>query len=234
MVFFQSDSVPDIPFSYSKHVNYIDFTEFDPGFRPVYVNLVRDPVDRIVSWYYYTRAPWYRLEVDPETNRTVMNGDPTPVRDLKTKLDDCILEGRPECLFEPGQRVYLGTQGQSHCSQISFFCGHAEEEGCHEFGSRAALAKAMENVERRYAVVGVTEDFDKSLRVLEAYVPRFFRGASDFYRDQLGGLRMNSNLYKPRLSEEARVALAKNFTLEYEFYEFCKQRLEKQHELINL
>ena len=26
------------------------------------VNMVRDPVERVISWYYYVRAPWYFVE----------------------------------------------------------------------------------------------------------------------------------------------------------------------------
>ena len=26
------------------------------------MNMVRDPVERVISWYYYVRAPWYFVE----------------------------------------------------------------------------------------------------------------------------------------------------------------------------
>ena len=43
------------------------------------------------------------------------------------------------------------------------------------------MRKAKENVERHYAVVGVLEELNKTLTVLEHYVPRFFKGALDTY-----------------------------------------------------
>ena len=44
-----------------------------------------------------------------------------------------------------------------------------------------ALRKAKENVEKHYAVVGVLEEMNKTLTVLEHYLPRFFKGAKDVY-----------------------------------------------------
>ena len=29
---------------------------------PIYVNMVRDAVERVISWYYYVRALWYFVE----------------------------------------------------------------------------------------------------------------------------------------------------------------------------
>ena len=64
------------PASYTKHISFLDFDAFEKlkskpelsrlvekkshRFRaPIYVNMVREPVNRIISWYYYVRAPWY-------------------------------------------------------------------------------------------------------------------------------------------------------------------------------
>lgn len=57
------------PYSYVKHLNFLDFTEFNEN-QPIFINFVRDPVERVVSWYYYIRAPWYIVRRDNERNRT--------------------------------------------------------------------------------------------------------------------------------------------------------------------
>lgn len=49
------------------------------------------------------------------------------------------------------------------------------------FNTQAALERAKYVVDNEYAVVGVLEDFNTTLRVLENYIPRFFHGASDIY-----------------------------------------------------
>ena len=43
------------------------------------------------------------------------------------------------------------------------------------------MRKAKENVEKHYAVVGVLEELNKTLTVMEHYIPRFFKGALDTY-----------------------------------------------------
>ncbi len=58
-----TEMVADLPTPsvYVKHVCYTNFTRL--GYpTPIYINLVRDPVERIISWYYYIRAPWYYVE----------------------------------------------------------------------------------------------------------------------------------------------------------------------------
>ena len=48
------------------------------------------------------------------------------------------------------------------------------EPECDEFGSREGLNIAKANVEKYFAVVGVLEEWQKSLIVMENYVPYFF------------------------------------------------------------
>ena len=33
---------------------------------PIYINIVRHPVDRVYAWYYYIRAPWYVIDPSPQ------------------------------------------------------------------------------------------------------------------------------------------------------------------------
>lgn len=49
------------------------------------------------------------------------------------------------------------------------------------FNTEGALQMAKNNVERDYAVVGSWEDINVTLTVLEAYIPRFFSGATKLY-----------------------------------------------------
>ena len=115
----------------------------------------------------------------------------------------------------------------------------------------------MENVEKHYAVVGILEELNKTLTVLEHYVPRFFKGALNtywskrystiqlMYRSILNASfwlsdevhmysKINRNIYKPPVAEATKEIVRKNFTREIEFFEFCKQRLHKQYLALNL
>jgi len=49
------------PSVFIKHVCFTNFTKFNLP-KPIYLNVVRDPVERVISWFYYVRAPWYFVE----------------------------------------------------------------------------------------------------------------------------------------------------------------------------
>ena len=98
----------------------------------------------------------------------------------KKDLSACILTKDPECSLNPGEMKDLS---------IPYFCGQNSQ--CQVLGDKWALEMAMENVKKFYSVVGVIEDFPKTLRVLESTIPEFFEGVMDLYFNILQGKNVN-------------------------------------------
>ncbi|XP_017840006.1 uncharacterized protein LOC108597898 [Drosophila busckii] len=204
---------------FASHVNYLNFTKHAQP-RPIYINMVRDPVERVISWYYFIRAPWVFVPGRRNSNRPM----PNPLW-VNTEFDQCVLSGEKACTYIEGSPL---ERVGDHRRQTLFFCGHNEHK-CTPFNSRLPLQLAKDNVEREYAVVGTWEHTNETLAVLEAYIPRYFADASKMYYSGLHAARSNDNPMKPHISEEIKNMLRRNFTREIEFYQFCRQRLHKQY-----
>ncbi|KRF98514.1 uncharacterized protein Dwil_GK19555, partial [Drosophila willistoni] len=212
------------PFAYVEHVNYFDFRQFHLP-QPIYINMVRDPVEKVLSWYYYKRTPWHALLMFDGYKKFQSRAF------YRKSFESCIMTGDPECNYEYGHG-FDGDAGD-HRRQSLFFCGHAPI--CEPFNTPGAIQRAKQNVERDFAVVGSWEDVNVTLAVLEHYIPRFFRGVTDLYYEPKGlaYLPRNTNHWKPHISEKIKNMMRPNFTQEYDFYYFCKQRLYRQYFAIN-
>ncbi|KRF98515.1 uncharacterized protein Dwil_GK27969 [Drosophila willistoni] len=211
------------PHIYSQHIAYINFTRFHLP-RPIYINLVRDPIERIISWHYYIRAPWYYHDMKAKLGDSAL---PMPSDEfLNLDLDTCVRNHDPHCTFT---QMQMKNGVGDHRRQTLFFCG-MNQKLCMPFNSEAAMQKAKRTVEADYAVVGTWEDTNITLAVLEAYIPRYFRNAKVAYylgKERLS--RVNRNNVTRIVSDETRQILRHNLTNEIEFYEFCKQRLYLQY-----
>ncbi|XP_050741999.1 heparan sulfate 2-O-sulfotransferase pipe isoform X2 [Drosophila biarmipes] len=212
--------------TYTKHVAFIDFDLlYEPW--PIYINLVRDPIERLVSWFYYARAPWYLAE------RRQVFGDAVKMPSiewLKKDFNRCIEERDPECVYE---QMEVGNLGD-HRRQSLYLCGQVQAV-CMPFNSHEAMQQAKKNVEEHYAVVGTWEDTNITLSVLEGYIPRFFSGAKDEYyalKSKLGNV--NRNVFRPTISDKTRNILSQNLTREIELYQFVRHRLYKQYIALQL
>ncbi|XP_077544909.1 heparan sulfate 2-O-sulfotransferase pipe [Haemaphysalis longicornis] len=207
----QAELVEDImstsaPSSYDRHVYFVDFQSFGHPY-PAYVNMVRDPVERLASSFYYRRA------VAAANLNASGNKQPW----LLETFEDCVKQEREECSFHGG--------GQHRSLSVPYFCGH--DNRCLSVQNTWALNTALRNIERHYAVVGVLEDLNVTLALLEKLLPRFFRGASEVYGKR--GLHANCNLRRPRKVERStRKLLKRKLSLEFQLYEFVRQRLHAQ------
>ena len=84
-------------------------------------------------------------------------------------FDECIKKGLPKC--DPND-VWL---------QIPFFCG--QHPDCWVPGNVWAYEKAKANLQEKYMLVGVTEQMEEFVAVLEATLPSFFKGALKLYQE---------------------------------------------------
>ncbi|XP_077498248.1 heparan sulfate 2-O-sulfotransferase pipe [Amblyomma americanum] len=198
------------PCSYDRHVYFLDFEKFGQA-NPAYVNIIRDPVDRIASSFYYSRAIAARRS-DPTRRKA---------RWLREKFEDCVERGADGCSFQ---------EGKSHRSlMVPYFCGH--DPRCLLVQNSWALDRARQNIERHFSVVGVLEDLNLTLALLEWHIPRFFRGATELYRKS--GLHKNRNRSGPsRVAQWVRDLLHRNLSLEFELYDIVRQRLHAQRSLL--
>ncbi|XP_035711696.1 heparan sulfate 2-O-sulfotransferase pipe-like [Folsomia candida] len=194
------------PSVYTKHVAMVNFARGGGGCdHVVYINMVRDPVERMISWI--TTCGWEGLET------------------LSLDFSSCVLQNDDECRFEGAH--------ENVWSQMMFFCGM--DERCNEKNGAWALSRAMENVDKYYSVVGVLEELDLSLEVFEAYIPRVFAGARETYlKNKETMVSINKNQEKPNIPEEVKQLVRDEMGNEVRFYEFCKQRLHRQAKFAKL
>lgn len=187
------------PFVYSRHVYFIDFSVFESP-QPVYINLVRDPVDRFVSNYYFKRFG--------DVRKTGARANFSH-RDLHMDINDCILRNGTYC-------------NQVYSTLVRFFCGH--ESFCSTATSKS-MAHAKKNIERFYVVVGYLEDYKGMLKVLEKLLPAFFKGAQKSIKNKKTS--KTATLNKTAITEEARAMLKRRLRFDCELYDFIRARFNK-------
>ncbi|NWQ68210.1 HS2ST sulfotransferase, partial [Neopipo cinnamomea] len=135
-----------------------------------------------------------------------------PHADIPT-FDECVAAGGSDCAPE---KLWL---------QIPFFCGHSSE--CWNVGSRWALEQAKYNLINEYFLVGVTEELEDFIMLLEAALPRFFRGATELYRTgKKSHLRKTTEKKLPTKETIAKLQQSEIWKMENEFYEFALEQFQ--------
>jgi heparan sulfate 2-O-sulfotransferase HS2ST1 len=186
------------------HIAYVDFDRLGVSshVKPIYVNLIRRPLERLVSYYYFLR-----------------NGDdfrPYVVRRRqgdKRSFDECVRLDQHDCHPDI---LWL---------QIPFFCGHVSE--CWLPGNEWALAEAKRNLVDKYLLVGLTEQMHDFLAVLEVSLPEFFAGAVRLYTSgSKAHLRRTYNKVQPSAQTVSKIQASRVWQMEQHFYDFAAKQFE--------
>ena len=183
------------------HVHFIDFTQIDGYEMPLYINLVREPIARLVSWYYFRRF---------KTSRT----RPTmSLSDRFRTFEDCVRDKLPEC----AESKYIATI-------VPYFCG--QDTMC-ESGSYNALQRAKQNMLRHYSVVGYMERLEDFFVAIEYMIPSFFTNVTATYRRKQEKAKskrtQNTKIYPSKAKVEY---LKTQIPHEYDFYHFIRSRFD--------
>ncbi|KDR15463.1 uronyl 2-sulfotransferase-like [Zootermopsis nevadensis] len=201
-----------VPVTFDRHVYFLNFSHFDRQ-SPTYINLVRDPVEKAASRFYYAR-------VTPNPRSPDLQDAPQlKSKEFRSKsFDDCVQSGDPECAYNAGKTYDL---------TIPYFCGH--QDWCTLLNEQRALETAKANVERYFPVVGILEELNATLALLEKRLPYFFRGVQKIYFQDLMEPRHNRNPKRPQhVSRSTRKYLEKALDSEYDFYYWLRARLLQQ------
>ncbi|XP_065897840.1 heparan sulfate 2-O-sulfotransferase 1-like [Dysidea avara] len=130
--------------AYAQHFYYTDYTPH-LTLNYSYVTLVRDPIDRLISSYYYYHY---------STKKYIQKMLPSERRN--ETLLDCIRYSHEGC---------------THNLLTKYFCGHSEL--CSN-GSSQALETAKYNLKHKFVAVGLVENLTQSVQLFQKLLPAFF------------------------------------------------------------
>lgn len=83
-----------------------------------WINIIRHPVERVISFFFFIREKYRQYK------------HLVPRQFFDKNINDCILNGDPECDYASDGSVYRENM-------IAYFCGNAIE--CMHYGNKEAL-----------------------------------------------------------------------------------------------
>ena len=132
-------------------------------------------------------------------------------------IEDCIKSQDEECYGGGVKQIF-----------IEYLCG-ASVEGCkrgkNDEDIKALVDKIKHNVLREYYVIGILEEMDLSMKLMELMMPTFFTGIFDAYKGPVGQEWTNNSATSVHynVSAESRKYLSTGpLTYSMDVYNFIK------------
>lgn len=206
---------------YSGHFNTHMHRFFETPSR--YITFMRDPVERTISFYFYMieKTNSYLYESMKRQNGSFMSIEEFIESDISNEVWN-------------QQTATLGFPVTTNESMLAHYNAAIVGKGTPppldvvelEYIQNDPLSRAKANIETLFDMVGVVEEFDKALHVLQKLYG--FRDIN--YR------RKNKTKIKKQLpdgsEERIRKKIAEKNNLDVELYAFVKERFSKQYELL--
>ena len=191
------------PLVYIRHQYFIDFEKFGKK-RPIYINMIRDPIKRFESFYYFIRFG----NEEGDGADVAMSEEK-----LKMTIDECVKKRSRECT-EPKWQL------------VPYFCGH--DPRCRS-RTQWAVDQAKNNVDQYFTFVGILEELEGSLEVMEYILPRYFIDARAVKNDPSNIKNDTFTLHKKPPSDETKEFLRRetSIQLEYDLYHYVRAKYDQ-------
>ncbi|XP_072048313.1 uronyl 2-sulfotransferase-like [Amphiura filiformis] len=214
----------DVPFIVIGHHLHVNYTKY--GLRqPMGLGLIRDPVERFISEFYYQRYG------DKHT--------PANFKNMSMDIYNRTIEECVDMATHQRKRATPPGAGIAHfcgCQlnhEIHRFCGY--EKRCTQ-DPDFALHQAKVNL-NEYIAVGLTEELPEFFKVLEKLLPGLFKGLLGVYNESRAGqnnTRDTKTFLKRYPSNKYLAKLRALAFREYDFYYFVRERFHYQQKQVTL
>lgn len=183
--------------AFIAHFYFRQYFDIDKSFT--YINILRHPVSRIISHFYYMREETLRSKEKLEEfkkrgywNESILN---------------CIIDQHEGCEDNLMTRFLCGRN--SYCKT----------------GSEKALNRAKFNMDTYYTSIGIFENLPLTLRILEKRLPKFFTRTNK--NATLNKVRVNT--HKPRINDAAiKNFILKHNKADMELYNYALKRFNDE------
>jgi dermatan/chondrotin sulfate uronyl 2-O-sulfotransferase UST len=200
-----------VPLSLDRQLHFVNFTSFDKQ-SPTFINLIREPADKALSRLTILLCLFYNQTTCH--SRSFYNNKQSDSDDLI----QCLIQEKTNC---------SGAKINPHHLTVPYFCGH--DPKCLR-NNQWALQTAKNNVEKYYPVVGVLEELNATLEVLEHEIPYYFKGVENMYKKKMIDTFNRKKSKQPQATTRKR--LKRILAKEYDFYNWVKRRLFKQLQML--
>ncbi len=205
---------------YSLHrreANYVNFTKY--GFpSPVYISLIRHPVERLVSLYHY-RIFGLRNYSEPQPPKAI----PRHKHCEKITIDEIVNfhYGSGRTVTHGLNKTVANACWPPRRIVTNFFC----DKKWQFISEKEGLKTAWRAVSSDYLIVGIQEELDLFFKCIDRLMPSFFRGIYHNYQESESELRKTfKTALKREIKPETNQILEQILKIDIEFYERVKQR----------
>ncbi|CAH1799826.1 unnamed protein product [Owenia fusiformis] len=193
---------------FDRHIYFVDFETF--GYKqPIYFNILREPLEQTISWYYYMFQRMGNKEDESKREKFFKEHK-------KQTFEECIMENMNSSALD--EKCFLNTLNKP-TSYVEWFCGHHDQCSNMTYG----IPKAKYNIEKYYMLVGIMEEYDLTLLAMEKLLPSFFKDIGQFNANRT---RLNTarNAKRREPSTEILTFMKEHLKYKYEIYNFVKQK----------